>query len=184
MTLSFWLKGYGNSFVIIYIHSCWCYLYPQFGWPWIKVNFLGTRSDLYFHRKSHYKYCTSIVRITYNLLTMIIYQNHEIDCYYDPISDPLSINLLLINFLSSLILINNIQMFLFLTCVIRSNKLYTWLSGKQFRFISIMYCKSGDWYYLNPKPLLFSQNRSNLTDKTIWKEASCLVSKTAVYWYF
>ena len=46
---------------------------------------------------------------------------------------------------------NNIQMFLLLTCVIRSKKLYTWLSGKQFRFISIMYCISEDCVVL-PEP--------------------------------
>ena len=116
---------------------------------------------------------------------MIIYQNHEIDCYYDPISDPLSINLLLINFLSSLILINNIQMFLFLTCVIRSNKLYmyAWHSGKQFRFISIMYCISEDCVVL-PEPQtssLFTKqikfNGQNYLEKSVLSciKNSCLL---------
>ena len=63
-----------------------------------------------------------------------------------------AISLLLTGLMSQQFIINkfpvqpyfNFQIFLFLTCIMRSNKLYAWHSGKQFRFMSIMYWKSGD----------------------------------------
>ena len=80
-------------------------------------------------------------------------------------------------------------MFLFLTCIIRSSKLYPWHSGKQFRFMSIMYWKSGYCVVFKPEPqisLLFTKqikfNRQNYLNRNVLSgiKNSCLLELLTV----